>query len=176
MQVRAGLLVHRDDRGARLGEVVDVLLGLHHHQVHVHRQRGGPPDRLDHQGPDGDVGHEAAVHHVHVHVVRSGELDGLHLVVKPAEVSRENRRRDAHPVRHGARGSPVWRRLHHVLSGCSRSPDRRTSRPWITTRMRTPRRRCLRSSRPSAASTSCRRSSRWPRRWPPRTASTRCCR
>ena len=49
------------------------------HQVDVQDLVGDGAQRINHQGADGDVGHEAAVHDVHVHPVAAGLVNGLHL-------------------------------------------------------------------------------------------------
>ena len=59
-------LVHRNPVGARIGERRNVLVGILDHQVTIQRQLGHLAQRLHHRRPDGDVGHEVAVHHVHV--------------------------------------------------------------------------------------------------------------
>ena len=43
-------------------------------------------------GPDGDVRHEAAVHHVDVDPVGAGGLDGAHLFREAAEIGRRGSR------------------------------------------------------------------------------------
>ena len=51
--------------------------------------------RLDHRRPDGEVGHEVAVHHVDVQQV--GDLrDAIDLGAEPREVRRQDRRRQLH--------------------------------------------------------------------------------
>mmetsp|Transcript_27073 Transcript_27073/g.77682 ORF Transcript_27073/g.77682 Transcript_27073/m.77682 type:complete len:237 (-) Transcript_27073:451-1161(-) len=67
-----GLAVHRNDVGAGLRKVLHALLWLHNHEVAIkQRVRELLAQRVNHQGADSDVGHEAAVHHVHVDPVRS---------------------------------------------------------------------------------------------------------
>ena len=41
-------------------------------------------------GPDGDVRHEMAVHHVDMNPVGAGGIDGAHLLAEPREVGGEN--------------------------------------------------------------------------------------
>ena len=54
-------------------------LGLHNHQVAVQGLVGDGAQRIDNQRADGDVGHKAPVHHVHMHPVTSSLVDGLDL-------------------------------------------------------------------------------------------------
>ena len=75
---------------AGLGEVVQVALRLDDHQVHVQRQPGAAPGSLHQQRSDGDVGHEAAVHHVHVDAVRPRLVHLGDLLSENAEVRGEN--------------------------------------------------------------------------------------
>ena len=65
----ASLVVEGDDVGACLGEGLEVFLRLHDHQVDVEGLLGFLLDGLHHGDAKGDVGHEAAVHHVAVEPV-----------------------------------------------------------------------------------------------------------
>lgn len=49
------------------------------HQVNIKRLLGDWSDGIDNEGSDGDVGHEAAVHDVHVHPVAACIIDGFNL-------------------------------------------------------------------------------------------------
>lgn len=68
-----------DDVSAGLGEVGHAELRLHNHQVAVEGLVGDWAEGVNHQGADGDVGHEAAVHDVDVDPVAAGLVNGLHL-------------------------------------------------------------------------------------------------
>ena len=46
--------------------------------------------RLDHQRPDGDVGHEVTVHDVDVDDARAGVEHGLDVVAEAREVGRQD--------------------------------------------------------------------------------------
>lgn len=46
------------------------------HQMAVQHLVGDGAQGLDHQGANGDVGHEAAVHDINVHPVAAGRVDG----------------------------------------------------------------------------------------------------
>ena len=50
----------------RLGEVGHVAFRLDNHEMSFEGQRRRAADGLDHQRANGDVGHEAAVHHVNL--------------------------------------------------------------------------------------------------------------
>src|SRR5690606_15393022 len=83
VQVRARLDVDPDDVGPGLGVALDVAVGVVDHQVHVERPGGHAAQGLDHGRPDGQVGHEVPVHHVHVDVVGAALVHGAHLLAQP---------------------------------------------------------------------------------------------
>ena len=59
----------------------------------VQGQRRDPPDGLDDGDSDGEIGHEQAVHHVHMDVVGSGRAQGTDVALEIDEICRENGRR-----------------------------------------------------------------------------------
>ena len=65
--------------------------GFVDHQVHVKRDVARTPHRLDGDGPEGQVGHVVAVHHVEVEPV-DVVGDRLDLVGEASEVGGEDRR------------------------------------------------------------------------------------
>ena len=67
-----GLQMDGDEIGSRVGEVVDIAVGVVDHQMHVQKGVGVLVDCLQHRQTEGDVGHEAAVHHVEVDEVGAG--------------------------------------------------------------------------------------------------------
>ena len=87
VQVAAGLGV--DDE--HLAPGVDVarrqLVGLLHHEVGLEHDGGVRPARGDDIGPEGEVRHEAPVHHVPLDPVDACLLEGRHLRAQPREVS-----------------------------------------------------------------------------------------
>ena len=95
VQVRRDLGVNGKPVGARAREVVEVLLRLDHHQVHVERQRGEPPDGLDDLRAEREVRNETAVHHVDVNQVGSARLAAGDLFREPRKVGAEDRRGNA---------------------------------------------------------------------------------
>ena len=113
MQVRQHLDVHRDHRGAGVGERLDVAIGIRDHQVDVERHRGDALERLDDRRADRDVRHEVAVHHVDVNQIGAAALDRGDRVAERGEVGREDRRRDehAHRLTSSEIGSPgpIWK-------------------------------------------------------------------
>ena len=76
--------------GAGLGKVLDVAYRLVDHQMDVQEHIGTLTDGLDHRDPDGQVGHEAAVHDIHMEIVGAGNFFDIPLQVD--EVSGEDRR------------------------------------------------------------------------------------
>src|SRR5438093_6400963 len=92
--------MERKHRRAGRGERLDVALRLDYHQMHVDRPVGELPQRLDHVGAEGQVGHEPAVHHVHMQPVGAALQDLTHLLGEPGQVGREHARRDANADGH----------------------------------------------------------------------------
>ena len=82
----AGFIVEGDDVGAGLGEGLEVLLRLHDHQVDVEGLLGFLLDGLHHWDAEGDVRHEAAVHHVAVEPVGLAAVDHLDVSFQVEEV------------------------------------------------------------------------------------------
>src|SRR5207249_9259355 len=94
LQVRAGFHVHGQHVGAAGGELGQVLLGLHDHQVEVERQPRALADRVEDRKAHRDVRDEAAVHDVDVELIGAGGFDPGDLLGQDAEVGGENRGRD----------------------------------------------------------------------------------
>ena len=76
MDVLLGVRLHMagDDVRAGVAELLHIAHGTLDHQVDIQRQVGGGADGLDHRDADGDIGHEQAVHHVHMDVVGGGDF------------------------------------------------------------------------------------------------------
>ena len=85
----AGLVVEGDDVGASLGEGFKILLRFHNHQVDIQGFLGFLFDGLHHGDAEGDVRHEAAVHHVAVEPVGLAAVDHLDVVFQVQEVGRQ---------------------------------------------------------------------------------------
>ena len=103
VQVPAGLGVHDEALAAGLDVEVGQPVGLLDHQVGLerHRRRGAGSDGDD-VGAEGEVGHEAAVHHVPLDAVDAGLLEGDALLAEAGEVGGQHRGRDLD--RRGDRG------------------------------------------------------------------------
>jgi hypothetical protein len=89
-----GFIVKGHRVGARFAKVIDILLGLHDHQMTIEGQRGEPAQIGDDLGPPGDIGHESAVHRVEVQQIGTGGFDQRDLVGDRGEVGGQQRRRD----------------------------------------------------------------------------------
>ena len=63
-----------DDVRTGIAELLHIADRALDHQMDVQGQGGGGTNGLDHRNADGDVGHEQAVHHVHMDVVGGGDL------------------------------------------------------------------------------------------------------
>ncbi len=95
----AELDVHDAAVGAGVGEAFEQHRRVVDHEVAVEEEVGVLAQRAHHDGPDREVGHEVAVHHVDVEEV-GGVGDPLHLRRELGEVGRQDRRRQLHG-RHG---------------------------------------------------------------------------
>ena len=91
----AELDVHDAAVGAGVGEVVEQHRRVVDHEVAVEEQLGALAQRAHHDRPDGEVGHEVAVHHVDVEQV-GGLGDPLHFGREVGEVGGQDRRRKLH--------------------------------------------------------------------------------
>ena len=76
--------------GAGVAELLHIAHGLHDHQVNVQEHVGHLADGLHHRDADGDVGHEHAVHHVHMDVV--GGRDAVDVPLQICKIGGEDGR------------------------------------------------------------------------------------
>ena len=61
--------MNRQVSGTRFGKIFQVSFRLLDHQMHIEWQLCGSAQSRHHERPDGDIGHEAPIHHVHVQPV-----------------------------------------------------------------------------------------------------------
>ena len=94
MQMHRGAWLGLDQQmvGACLGEGRKIAFRLDDHQMHVERLCCRAADGLQHERTDGDVGHEAAVHHIDVDPVGAGRVDGADLLAQSREIRGQHRR------------------------------------------------------------------------------------
>ena len=78
--------------GAGPVELLHVAHGPLNHQVDVQGQGGDAFDGGHHRNADGEIGHEAAVHHVHVNVIGAGIAQSANVPLEIYEIRREDRR------------------------------------------------------------------------------------
>mmetsp|Transcript_36744 Transcript_36744/g.51246 ORF Transcript_36744/g.51246 Transcript_36744/m.51246 type:complete len:211 (+) Transcript_36744:614-1246(+) len=91
MDGRSGLAMHGDDVSTCLGEVLHTLLRLHNHQMAVqHCFWMSLPESRDHSRPNGDVGHEASVHHIHMHPISTGLQHVTHFFTQLGKIRRQD--------------------------------------------------------------------------------------
>ena len=90
--------MHRHPVGAGFDEFRSVFVGIGDHEVHIEGDRRHFAHPLDDHRTDRDVGHEMAVHDIDMNPVGAGRFDRLDLVFQPAEVGRQYRRSDFHPL------------------------------------------------------------------------------
>ena len=67
-----GLQVDGEEIRPRLGKGLHIAHRLVDHQVHVQKHAGAFADGLHHRHANGEIGDEAAVHHIHVQPVGGG--------------------------------------------------------------------------------------------------------
>ncbi len=84
----AGLSLDQQVIRPRFGKDAEVALRLDHHEMHIERLRRRAPDRLQHDRPNGDIGHEAAIHHIHMDPVGAGRIDRADLLAQAREIRR----------------------------------------------------------------------------------------
>jgi hypothetical protein len=90
IQVGGGFDMHAEHVGPRLGEVIEVLLRLDDHQMHVDPQSRCGSNGFHDRWTDGDVRNEASVHDVDVNPIGASGLDRANLLGQAPEISREN--------------------------------------------------------------------------------------
>ena len=105
MKVRTGFGMDSDHICARIGERLNIFLGLDDHQVYVNHAFGGGSDGFHHERPDGDVRDEAAVHHIDVDPVSPGRVDSLDFSRKTAKIRRKDGRSDSEGLARSWHGS-----------------------------------------------------------------------
>ena len=120
LEVIADLHVNRNPGHWSSDELVDEWVGFGHHQVCVEGDLRSPRDVANHEGAEGEVGYEVAVHDIEMQQIRTSPLDLSHLVSEVGEIGREKRRcqSNVHRLTHtvmisdGATGDPAggyWR-------------------------------------------------------------------
>lgn len=90
IQVGGGFDVHTERVGTRLGEIIEVLLRLEDHQMHVDPQSCRGSNGFHDGWADGDVRNEASVHDVDVNPIGASGLDRANLFGQAPEISRKN--------------------------------------------------------------------------------------
>ncbi len=81
-------------------------LGILHHEVNVQRKTGPLGERLAEIEAEGEIGHVAAIHDVHVQVIRASRMEGAQVIRKMKEVRAHHRGRDADSAHAHAAFSP----------------------------------------------------------------------
>jgi hypothetical protein len=81
-----GLGLDQQVVGAGLGEGGEIAIRLDDHQMHVERLCRRTANGLQHDRPDGDVGHEAAVHDIDVDPIGARRIDGADLFAQSREI------------------------------------------------------------------------------------------
>jgi hypothetical protein len=119
MKMRTGFGMDGDHICARVGERLNIFLGLDDHQMNIDHTFGSGSDSLHHEGPDGDVGHESAVHDIDVDPVRPGFVDSFDFSRKAAKIRRKDGGGDSKGLlrsRHGSSQAPQSEPVNDIRS------------------------------------------------------------
>ena len=90
VQMLTGFLVNGNLVGPGGDEDGRVLVRILDHQVHVQDRAGGLAERFDHRRSDGEIGHEMAVHHVHMEHAAAGRLERGNLLAQARKIGRKD--------------------------------------------------------------------------------------
>ena len=96
MQVSAGLGVHQHLIGNAFHQTWHQAVRFVDHEVDIQGKVRCAADGVHHHLAEGDVGHEPAIHDVHVDEISAGGVGVAHLLGQPTEIGREDRRGDLH--------------------------------------------------------------------------------
>ena len=125
MKMRTGLGMDGDHIRARVGERLNVFLGLNDHQMNVDHAFGGGSDSFHHEGPDGDVRHESAVHNIDVDPVGPGLFDSFDFRGKATKIRRKDGGGDANGFLrswHGSSQAPQGEPVNDIRSSTLMAP------------------------------------------------------
>jgi len=85
----ARLVVDGDDVGTGITEIVDIAAGVHNHQMDVEGFAGMFFDMFDNGLTETDIGHENAVHDIHMQPVALALVEHFDVALQIAEIGRE---------------------------------------------------------------------------------------
>ena len=110
LDMGAGFDMDGDDIGAGGGEIGEIGIDRVDHQMHVERFRAVPTQGFDDRWADGQIGNKMAVHHIDMHPIGAGRVDGRDLGAQLGEIGRQNTGRDQGRDRgRDERREGVWR-------------------------------------------------------------------
>ena len=137
VQVRPAFGVDRQDIGPGVAKRLQPWIDRRDHQMHVERQGRMRPDRLYDVWPQGDVGHEMPVHHIHMNPVGARRLQRADFFAQPRKVAGEDRRTDQRSNGHGLRDRTGCGREQGVAAQETRSSlaAKKPSRPPFSAHM-----------------------------------------
>ena len=76
VKMNAGLILHSQVIGSHIAESVKIPVRIYNHQVNIKRDAGDFTQGNNYRKTNGYIGHEMAVHHIHVNVI-SARFDRL---------------------------------------------------------------------------------------------------
>ena len=66
VQMRTGFVVHIHHHGTEFGGLFNILFGMHNHEMHIQRLFTHLAYSLENRKTERDIGHEHAIHDVHM--------------------------------------------------------------------------------------------------------------
>ena len=91
-RIAVRLIMYGNDVRACLDEIIQILVRVRDHQMHVKHLIGRLAQRLDHRRADRDIGHKVAVHHVNMDVFRARIGGDLNIAFQIGKVRRKDGR------------------------------------------------------------------------------------
>ena len=61
--------MHRNVIGARFGKIVQILIRIANHQMHIQWQVGAASETFDYRRADRQIGHEVTVHYINMNPI-----------------------------------------------------------------------------------------------------------
>ena len=69
-----------------LDKIIDKLIRIRYHQMHIKGQLRDTPNSLDDNRPDGNIRDKMPIHDINMDVVSPGLFDRIHLISEPSKI------------------------------------------------------------------------------------------